>query len=104
MPGKHDVYVFEDGGTFYVRPTVAMVAKNTGKMAIRNLTSYDVKVRFPSGPVTLGSCTIGPGAVRTLKLKPGADSIYEYSVGVILQSGVTVPALASSWPKIIVDP
>jgi hypothetical protein len=105
MAGNNDVYVFEDEGAFYVRPKVTMVANGAGKkVAVRNLTGCDVRVRFPNGPVTIGSCTIAPGAVRSLKLDPTADGIYEYSVSVVLQPGVTVPALAGSWPKIIVDP
>jgi len=103
MPGKHDIYVFEDCGAFYVTPKVTMVTKGAQKVAIRNMTDYDVKVRFPAGPTTLGSCTIAGQSGRSLNLRPNADGIYEYVVNVNVAPGVSAPALAGSWPKIIVD-
>jgi hypothetical protein len=115
MPGKHDIYVFEDNGTFYVRPTVAMVGNGEGKkVRIRNLTTYSVQVEFPKGPVdptkkpmTAGSppsCTIEPSRSVALDLDPSKTQVYEYSVYVMVQATLKVPALANSWPKIIVDP
>ncbi len=108
MPGKHDIYVFEDAGSFYVRPKVAMV-ENGKKLRIRNLTNYEVQIDFPNGPVLptstgAASCTIPASGAVGLDLDPGKNQIYEYSVYVMVQATLKVPALANSWPKIIVDP
>ena len=108
MPGKHDIYVFEDNGAYYVRPKVAMVSKGQ-KVRIRNLTNYDVQVNFPNGPVSptdMGSLswTVNGSDRLDLDLDPDKTQVYEYSVYVMVETTVKVPALASSWPKIIVDP
>jgi len=104
MPGKHDIYVFEDCGAFYVTPKVTMVARGAKKVAIRNMTDHEVNVGFPAGPITLESCKIDRQSGRSLELRPNADGIYEYVVNVNVAPGVSAPALAGSWPKIIVDP
>jgi|MudIll2142460700_1097286.scaffolds.fasta_scaffold684462_1 hypothetical protein len=103
MPGKHDIYVFEDCGAFYVTPKVTMVTKGAKKVAIRNMTDHKVRVRFPDGPIKDEPCMIARRDGHSFDLKPKADGIYEYFVDVNIARGVWAPALAGSWPKIIVD-
>ncbi len=67
MPGRHDIYVFEDGedsGAFYTRPAVAMVkgGKNK-KLNVRNLTGRSITLDFPGG-VLLGATQLTVKAHR----------------------------------------
>ena len=104
MPGMHDVYVFEDDGTFYVCPGVAIVTNGPNtKLKIRNLTGHKVKVSLPTNLRTVKSSSIKPGRAAKPRLKMGASGIFSYVVEVLLR-GVWVRAIGGSRPKIIVDP
>jgi len=105
MPGMHDVYVFEDDGTFHVCPGVAMVTNGpNAKLRIRNLTGHKVRVSLPTNLRTVRSSTLRPGRTAKPRLKVGASGIFNYVVEVSLRSGVWVRAIGGSRPKIIVDP
>jgi hypothetical protein len=105
MPGMHDVYVFEDDGTFYVRPAVAIVTNGpNAKLKIRNLTGHKVRVSLPTNLRTVRSSTLRPGRAAKPRVKTGASGIFNYIVEVSLKPGVWVPAMGDSRPKIIVDP
>jgi hypothetical protein len=105
MPGgKYDIYVYEEDGVFYARPSPAIVVGGPGKkVAIRNLANRTVQVSFPvevvpDSPVSVKAHRVGHGT-----LDPSADGIYDYSVDVKLTSSFHAHALGNSAPKIIVD-
>ena len=110
MPGRYNVYVFEDRSDFYVRPGVAMVSHEFDPegVKVRNLTEYDVEVSLPvrlRGRRPL--VTIPPDQVATIALRRDADGIFDYKVEVIISTKPTLvkkPAKGNSFPKIIVDP
>jgi hypothetical protein len=109
MPGRFNVYVFEDDGIYYVRPAVAMVSRtlDADGIRIRNLTGHTVEVHLPD-PIRLGEphIPIAPGTVGTIAFRGDADGIFDYCVDVVLDPHkmVKAPARGNSFPKIIVDP
>ena len=104
MPGRYNVYVFEDDGVYYVRPGVAMVLRVADGVKVRNLTNHRIEIRVPSiehFPIW----SVDPLSGQTFALPDGANGIYDYRVDVILVADtVRVRALGNSFPKIIVDP
>lgn len=109
MPGQFDVYVFEDGGTFYVRPAVAMVSRSDEVVKVRNLTDHPVEIRL-SGPIGGQSphVTIPSHETANIGSVGTANGVFDYCVDVVLDNDphhmIKVPALGNSFPKIIVDP
>jgi hypothetical protein len=102
MPGRHDVYVFEDDGVYYVRPGVAMVVRDAG-VKVRNLTDHHLDLRLNGGHGLVWH--VEPHSGATFAIPDVLNGIYDYRVDVILVADtVKVPALGNSFPKIIVDP
>jgi hypothetical protein len=118
MPGRYDIYVFDEDGVFYTRPAVAMVeggkekkklmvegGKDKKKLKVRNLTGRSITLTFPKR-VLLGATllTVGPHKKGQADIDPNADGIFDYQVQVSLTRKIQTAALGNSWPKIIVDP
>jgi hypothetical protein len=105
MPGKYDIYVYEEGGVFYARPSPAIVEGGRGKhLRIRNLSKKKITLSFPPGVIVGDEVSIPARKHGQVDLDPNADDIYEYVVSVRLTSAFSSHALGNSAPKIIVDP
>lgn len=108
MPGKHDVYVFDDKKQTYVRPAVAVgIAGKPFKF--RNLTNSTLSLKFPSGLMKEESPgPIPPQKSKTYHVRSNADGVYTYVVwsrrgGKNGKKKKKKRAIGESDPRIIID-
>lgn len=105
MPGKHDVYIFDSGCEYRVRPAVSMIDGRSKKFKIRNLTDHAAILAFPSGFLINNQDFVVVTAKSHVqaKLVDGLDGHYHYAV-VINKNGTLLQAQGESAPSVIVDP
>jgi hypothetical protein len=118
-PTKSDIFVYEENGVFYARPSPAIVDSAHGVVRVRNLTGRSVKVTFPFGVVAVPPprgrrrqvnrklphvVGVTAGRTRRVPLGPAASGIHTYQVQVTVAPGIKALALGHSAPKLIVDP
>lgn len=105
MAGKHDAYVFNDAGTYKVRPGVVFAVAGTS-ISIRNLIKTGrVDFAFPTGLMQTGTpTTIPAGKSQTFTIDKAADGFYAYQITFVLKSGRKRKCHGESDPGMIVDP
>ncbi len=104
MPGRHDVYVFDVGRSYKVRP--AMCPMIAGKrFSVRNLTNETLTLEFPRGLMRLATPgTIAPHRSKSFHIDKHANGLYRYQITVVRKGSRHQKARGESDPEMIVDP